>query len=53
MALSGSSYPEGDDIKPLIEGQIVLQSEAGEVYYRRIETTPISGIPQEYQHYFE
>lgn len=53
MALSNSSYPEEGEIKPLTRGQIVLQSEAGETFYRRIEIRPIEGIPEEYQDYFE
>lgn len=53
MALSGSSYPTESGIAPLTEGQIVLQSEAGEVFFRRIEWQPIEGIPEEYHHYFK
>lgn len=53
MALSDSAYPDEGEIKSLTKGQIVLQSEAGEVYYRRIEVQPINGIPEKYQHYFD
>ncbi|MGD8176846.1 3-keto-disaccharide hydrolase [Marinimicrobium sp. ARAG 43.8] len=53
MALSGSSFPEDGEIKPLTEGQIVLQSEAGEAFFRRIDIKSIDGIPEQYQHYFE
>lgn len=52
MALSNSAYPSEDDVKPLTDGQIVLQSEAGEVFYRRIEWQPLDTIPSEYNHYF-
>lgn len=53
MALSNSASPEDGKVKPLTRGQIVLQSEAGEVFYRRIHITPIEGIPEEYQRYFQ
>lgn len=53
MALSGSAYPSEEGVQPLTEGQIVLQSEAGEVFYRRIEWQPQATIPSEYQHYFK
>ncbi len=53
MALSNSRYPANGASKPLTEGQIVLQSEAGETFYRRIEVHPIEGIPEEYRGYFK
>ncbi len=53
MALSQSAFPEGDEIKPLTQGQIVLQSEAGEVYFRRIEWQPVSAVAQQYHAYFK
>lgn len=53
MALSHSSYPSDSGIKPLTKGQIVLQSEAGEVYFRRIEWQPVSAIPEAYRSYFD
>ncbi|MDO3380609.1 3-keto-disaccharide hydrolase [Gilvimarinus algae] len=53
MALSGSAYPSDEGIQPLTQGQIVLQSEAGEVFFRRIEWQPITGIPEAYRSYFE
>lgn len=53
MALSGSAYPTESGSAPLTQGQIVLQSEAGEVFYRRIEWQPIEGIPEAYQDYFK
>jgi len=53
MALSGSAYPTEAGVEPLTRGQIVLQSEAGEVYFRRIEWQPISAIPEAYRAYFQ
>lgn len=53
MALSNSRYPVEGGSKPLTQGQIVLQSEAGETFYRRIEIRPIGGIPEEYRGYFK
>ncbi|WP_027329132.1 3-keto-disaccharide hydrolase [Marinimicrobium agarilyticum] len=53
MALSGSSYPTESGTAPLTQGQVVLQSEAGEVFYRRIEWQPIGDIPEEYHAYFK
>ena len=52
MALSGSAYPTDSGTKPLTRGQIVLQSEAGEVYFRRIELKPIDSLDESYRHYF-
>ncbi|WP_250459360.1 3-keto-disaccharide hydrolase [Microbulbifer litoralis] len=53
MALRNSSYPTETGVEPLTKGQIVLQSEAGEVFYRRIELQPIQDIPKAYRSYFE
>lgn len=53
MALSHSRYPDQGSSRPLTQGQIVLQSEAGETFYRRIEIRPIEGIPEEYRDYFK
>ncbi|UTF60214.1 DUF1080 domain-containing protein [Gilvimarinus sp. DA14] len=53
MALSASAYPTNSGTKPLTRGQIVLQSEAGEVYFRRIELKPINAIADSYRHYFQ
>ncbi len=53
MALSQSAFPEGDTVKPLTQGQIVLQSEAGEVYFRRIEWRPVAEIPDQFTAFFK
>ncbi len=53
MALSESAYPEKGQVHPLITGRIVLQSEAGEVFFRRIKIKSIKSIPVAYQSFFE
>jgi len=53
MALSGLRYLDKGEVKPLIEGKIQLQSEAGEVYYKNIELKEIKELPADYQQYFE
>lgn len=53
MALSGLRYFDNGEIKPLIEGKIQLQSEAGEVYYKNVEIKEIKELPVEYTQYFE
>ncbi|MGC6455261.1 MAG: family 16 glycoside hydrolase [Coraliomargaritaceae bacterium] len=43
-----------DDLgNPLIEGQLQLQSEAAEVYYRDIRIRPIRSFPEDYSRYFK
>ncbi len=41
-------YQEGDRWLPLERGQIQLQSEAAEVFYRKIEARPLFSLPAEY-----
>jgi len=48
MALSKSSYRDGDLSKPLVSGKIQLQSEAAEVFYKDIQIKNIDGIPAAY-----
>lgn len=53
MALKNSRYTQADGkVVPLTKGQILLQSEAGEVFFRRIKIKPIEGIPEEYNSHF-
>lgn len=52
MALSNSAYPEDGKVHPLTRGRIVLQSEAGEVFYRRIQLQPLQALPEDYHQYF-
>jgi hypothetical protein len=54
MALTNSRYTDanGEEI-PLTKGKILLQSEAGEAFFRKIKIKPIAGIPAKYQHHFE
>lgn len=53
MALSKSSYRDGDLSKPLVSGKIQLQSEAAEVFYKDIQIKNIDGIPAAYASYFQ
>jgi hypothetical protein len=52
MALSGSRYKDGNELKPLTKGKIQLQSEAAEVFFTDIEIKKISSLPKEYRGYF-
>ena len=52
MALKNSRYTkEGKEI-PLTRGHILLQSEAGEVFFRNVKIKSISGIPGKYADYY-
>ncbi|OAV67313.1 hypothetical protein Barb4_02517 [Bacteroidales bacterium Barb4] len=42
----------GNKAQPLDEGKLLLQSEAGEVFYKDIRIKEIGGIPEQYRHYF-
>lgn len=53
MALKNLRYATEQGDRPLAEGKIQLQSEAGEVFYKDIEIRPIKQIPAKYTHYFE
>ncbi len=54
MALSNSRYKAADGSeKPLVEGAIQLQSEAGEVFFKDIKIKPIERLPRKYARYFE
>lgn len=52
MALSDSAYPHNDTLMPLTSGRIVLQSEAGEAFFRRITLEPLEQMPPTYSRYF-
>jgi len=52
MALSNSRYTKDDMVTPLTKGKILLQSEAGEAFFKGVKIKPIKGIPTEYQPYF-
>lgn len=53
MALYNSSYMDDyDQMQPLDHGQIQLQSEAAELYYKDIQIKKLTKIPQEYAEYF-
>lgn len=53
MALSRSSYRDGESSKPLVRGKIQLQSEAAEVFYKDIMIRNIDKLPAAYVSYFE
>lgn len=53
MALKGSRYKDGDHFVPMTGGQLQLQSEAAEVFYRNIQIRQIPAMPAEYARYFE
>lgn len=53
MALTNSRYTEGDKVIPLTKGKILLQSEAGEAYFKDIKIKPVAGIPAKYSSFFE
>lgn len=53
MAITNSSYKDGNQRKPLTHGKIQLQSEAAEVFYKDIMIKNIKGIPAKYAAYFE
>lgn len=52
MALSNSRYTKDGRVIPLTKGKILLQSEAGEAFFKGVKIKPIKGIPAEYQAYF-
>lgn len=51
MAISNSSYKDGNLHKPLTHGKIQLQSEAAEVFYKDIMIRSIREIPAKYLAY--
>ncbi|MDR3058052.1 MAG: DUF1080 domain-containing protein [Prevotella sp.] len=53
MALSNLRYVESGIEKPLDEGKIQLQSEAGEAFYKDIKIKMIEELPADYQQYFD
>ena len=48
MRLHGPMRIDGDVPAPVTSGQIILQSEGAEVFYRDIEIRPITAIPSEF-----
>lgn len=53
MALSGSSYKDGNTYKPLTSGRLQIQSEAAEVFYKDIYIKSIKSLPKQYRQYFK
>jgi len=52
MALSNSRYTKDGKEIPLTKGKILLQSEAGEVFFKGIKIKPVKAIPAQYHSYF-
>ena len=52
MALSNSRYTKDGKVIPLTKGKILLQSEAGEAFFKGVKIKPIKGIPAQYKSYF-
>jgi hypothetical protein len=48
MRLHGGLRIDGDVPMPVSSGQIILQSEGAEVFYRDIQLRPIAAIPPEF-----
>ena len=53
MALEDLQYVEDGEIHRLDHGQIQLQSEGAECYYKQVRIKPIDSMPAEYAHLFE
>lgn len=52
MALSNSRYTKDGQVIPLTKGKILLQSEAGEAFFKGVKIKSIKGIPAKYAAYF-
>lgn len=52
MVLKNSRYILNGEPKPLVEGKIQLQSEAAEVFFKRIKIKPVTQLENRYQRYF-
>jgi hypothetical protein len=48
MRLHNAQRLDGPVPAPLTAGQISLQTEGAEVYYRNVELTPITAVPAEF-----
>ena len=53
MALSNSRYTRDGKVLPLTQGKILLQSEAGEAFFKDIKLKSIDAIPAKYNHHFK
>lgn len=53
MALANSRYTKDEQVIPLTKGKIVLQSEAGEAFFKDVKIKSITGIPAQYRAHFE
>jgi hypothetical protein len=48
MRLHTAQIRLGSDVVPLTAGQISLQTEGAECYYRNVEIRPIKAVPAEF-----
>jgi hypothetical protein len=46
MVLYNSKHPVNGKMAALTKGKIQLQSEGGEIFYRRVQVVPINGLPE-------
>ena len=53
MAVNNSSFVTQGQRRPLTHGQIQLQSEAAEVFYKDIQIKPLAALPAQYARYFK
>lgn len=53
MVRRNSRWLAGDTVRPLTRGQIRIQSEGGEVYFRGLRIRPLAAMPREYARCFE
>jgi hypothetical protein len=53
MILNNSRYVENGKSIPMIKGKILIQSEAAEVFYKKIKIQELSSLPAEYDQYFK
>jgi hypothetical protein len=53
MALKNARFRMGDAWVPMTGGTLQIQSEAAEVFYRRIQVRSLPAMPAEYAKYFE
>ncbi len=52
MALRNSRYIKDGESRPLRDGQIQIQSEAAEIFYKEIEIKEITNMPEHYREIF-
>ncbi len=53
MVLKNARYKDGDRWVPMTGGKLQIQSEAAEVFYRRIQVRDLPAMPAQYSRYFD